>query len=117
MLCGLSAGSLCWFANAITGFHGAPDRVRGLGLLPHSNACTSTTRPAAKPSPATSRTACAGGYGAEDGAALHFVGRDLSRVVTSREGARAFRVQRRRGAVVERELEAEFLGARFSVAA
>ena len=37
VLCGLSAGSLCWFAEAVTAFHGAPTRVEGLGLLPHSN--------------------------------------------------------------------------------
>ena len=34
VLCGLSAGSLCWFAEAVSGFHGAPQRVEGLGLLP-----------------------------------------------------------------------------------
>ena len=34
ILCGLSAGSLCWFAEAVTGFHGAPKRLRGIGLLP-----------------------------------------------------------------------------------
>ena len=37
VLCGLSAGSLCWFAEAVTGFHGEPARVEGLGLLPFSN--------------------------------------------------------------------------------
>ena len=37
VLCGLSAGSLCWFAEAVTGFHGAPRRVEGIGLLPFSN--------------------------------------------------------------------------------
>ena len=29
ILCGLSAGSLCWFAEAVTGFHGAPQRLDG----------------------------------------------------------------------------------------
>ena len=37
ILCGLSAGSLCWFTEAVTGFHGEPQRVEGLGLLPFSN--------------------------------------------------------------------------------
>jgi peptidase E len=37
VLCGLSAGSLCWFEDAVTAFHGAPRAVRGLGLLPWSN--------------------------------------------------------------------------------
>ena len=37
VLCGLSAGSLCWFAESVSGFHGKPQRVDGLGLLPWSN--------------------------------------------------------------------------------
>ena len=37
VLCGVSAGSLCWFAEGITGFHGAPERFAGLGLLGCSN--------------------------------------------------------------------------------
>jgi dipeptidase E len=37
VLCGLSAGSLCWFGEAVTAFHGPPQRVTGLGLLPYSN--------------------------------------------------------------------------------
>ncbi len=31
VLCGPSAGSLCWFAESLSAFHGAPRRVRGLG--------------------------------------------------------------------------------------
>ena len=34
VLCGLSAGSLCWFAEAMTGYHGASRPVQGLGLDP-----------------------------------------------------------------------------------
>jgi len=37
VLCGLSAGSLCWFAEAVTAFHGSASRIDGLGLLPYSN--------------------------------------------------------------------------------
>src|SRR5215211_8238193 len=37
VLCGLSAGSLCWFAEALTGFHGEVKSVEGLGLLPWAN--------------------------------------------------------------------------------
>jgi dipeptidase E len=32
VLAGLSAGSLCWFSEAITAFHGRPQRIEGLGL-------------------------------------------------------------------------------------
>src|ERR1044072_3020352 len=36
VLCGLSAGSLCWVADAGTGFHGPPQRLSGLGPAPVS---------------------------------------------------------------------------------
>ena len=38
ILCGLSAGSLCWFSAAVSGYHDEVNRVEGLGFLPHSNA-------------------------------------------------------------------------------
>ena len=89
VLCGLSAGSLCWFSEAITGFHGTPRRVEGLGLLPYSN-CVHYERDGARRS--AYRRALAegmrGGYAAEDGAALHFRGTELHRVVSSRPSAR-----------------------------
>jgi dipeptidase E len=117
VLCGLSAGSLCWFSEAVTAFHGAPQRVHGIGLLPHSNCVHLNDEQRRAAFAHEIEEGMPAGYGAEDGAALHFVGRDLSRVVTSRSGARAFRVERRRGRVVEKELAGEFLGARVAVAA
>ena len=41
-----------------------------------------------------------GGYAAEDGAALHFVGESLARVVSSRPESRAYRVDAVDGEVV-----------------
>ena len=38
VLCGLSAGSLCWFTEAVSGYHGEVSRVEALGFLPHTNA-------------------------------------------------------------------------------
>ena len=32
ILCGVSAGSLCWFAEGVSAFHGTPQPYRGLGL-------------------------------------------------------------------------------------
>ena len=57
VLCGLSAGSLCWFAEAVTGFHGAPQRVEGLGLLPFSNCVHYEPRLRAAGSPTTTSSA------------------------------------------------------------
>jgi len=110
VLCGLSAGSLCWFSHAVTAFHGAPQRVRGLGLLPHSN-CVHLNDPERREAFAQHvADGMPAGYGAQDGVALHFVGRDLSRVVGSKPDARAFRFSRRRGSVVQKELATEYLG-------
>jgi dipeptidase E len=52
------------------------------------------------------------GYAADDGAALHFEGTELHRVVTSRPHARAYRVEPVGSEVVEAPLETEYLGAR-----
>ena len=46
VLCGPSAGSLCWFDEALSAFHGAPRGVRGLGLLPYSNCVHYDAEPA-----------------------------------------------------------------------
>jgi len=111
VLCGLSAGSLCWFAEAVSGFHGAPRRVAGLGLLPHSN-CVHYA-PGSAHCLAYRELLRAGmraGYAAGDGAALHFVGEDLSRVVASRPEARGYRLELRGDEVVETSLATAFLG-------
>jgi dipeptidase E len=111
VLCGLSAGSLCWFAEAVTAFHGPPQPVAGLGLLPWSNCVHFGAEPAR----------CAGyrrllaegmrpGYAAEDGAALHFEGERLARVVASRPGARAHRMRWTGQRVSRRPLAARYLG-------
>ena len=113
VLCGPSAGSLCWFAEALTAFHSAPYRVQGLGLLPHSN-CVHYD---AEPQRREEYRHFVGdgmrpGYAADDGAALHFVGKDLARVVSSRPKALAYRVEPIGGEVVETPLDVEYLGAR-----
>jgi dipeptidase E len=109
-LCGLSAGSLCWFSEAITAFHGPPQPVRGLGLLPHSN-CVHYDGEAERGEMYRQMIAdgrMREGYAAEDGTALHFEGRELLRAVSSRAKARAFRVS----ADGEHPLSVQFLGQR-----
>jgi dipeptidase E len=117
VLCGLSAGSLCWFAEAVTGFHGAPRAVEGLGLLPFSN-CVHYEGGPGRGAGAGRRRAYhdfirAGmrpGYAAEDGAALHFVGSELSRVVASRPEARGYRLDAMGERVVEMRIATTYLG-------
>ncbi|TML04531.1 MAG: peptidase E [Actinobacteria bacterium] len=92
VLCGLSAGSLCWFAEAITAFHGPPQVVRGLGILPFSNCVHYDGEPSRREAftAAIAAGELRGGYAVEDGTALHFVGRELAEVVSSRERASAY---------------------------
>ncbi len=111
VLCGLSAGSLCWFAEAVTGFHGTPRAVEGLGLLPFSNCVHygdgSSRRRAYRD---FIRAGMRSGYAAEDGAALHFVGAELSRVVASRPAARGYRLDAVGERVVEMRIATTYLG-------
>jgi dipeptidase E len=111
VLCGLSAGSLCWFAEAVSGFHGAPQRVEGLGLLPFSN-CVHYERGSKRRSAYRDflLEGMRGGYAAEDGAALHFVGAELSRVVASRPEARGYRLDAVGGRMVEMRIATAYLG-------
>jgi peptidase E len=112
ILCGLSAGSLCWFDEAVTGFHGAPRRVEGLGMLPFSNCVHYEPRSERRSTyHDLLRGGMRSGYAAEDGAALHFVGTELSRVVSSRPSARGYRLDATGERVIEMRIATTYLGA------
>jgi peptidase E len=119
VLCGGSAGSLCWFSSGVTAFHGEPRSYEGLGLLPWSNCVHYDAEP--QRDGAYRRLLLDGtvgaGYAAEDGTALHFVGERLARVVASRPRARAYRMRTVGGRVERRTLVADYLGAAPPVAA
>jgi dipeptidase E len=112
VLCGPSAGSLCWFAESLSAFHGAPRRVRGLGLLPYSNCVHYDAEPARRAE--YHRFVGDGmrpGFAAEDGVALHFRRTRLEQVVSSRVDGRAYRVEPDTDGVVETPLATVYLGA------
>jgi peptidase E len=107
VLCGPSAGSLCWFQQALSAFHGSPKVVAGLGLLPYSNCVHYDAEPERRVEyqRAIAHGMC-GGYAADDGVALHFRGRSLHRVVGARHGAGAYHVTLEEGRVQENRLDA-----------
>jgi dipeptidase E len=111
-MCGLSAGSLCWFDGGLSAFHGRPSTVTGMGLLPFSNSVHYDEEPTRRPAfhAAVASGELLPGYAASDGAALHFVGSELARVVASRPKARAYRVEVVNGEIVEIPLPIEMLG-------
>jgi peptidase E len=113
ILCGGSAGALCWFDHALSGFHEGPERqIEGLGMLPWS--CAVHYREERGRREAFLDAVGDGltpGYGAGDSAALHFVGTELAEVVSSRSKATAAFVSRGLdGVVVEQELAVRYLG-------
>jgi peptidase E len=112
ILCGISAGMICWFHNGLTDSFGGLDPLGdGLGFLdgsacPHydgeegrSDAFRKAIKEGMQP-----------GYAADDGAALHFHGAELVEVVTSRKTAAAYRLELVDGEVIETRLEARYLG-------
>jgi peptidase E len=111
ILCGLSAGSLCWFREGVSTFHGPPQRIEGLGLLPWSNTVHYSSELARRQALfGWLREGMAPAYAADDGAALHFVGEELAQVVASRSHARGYRVELRHGHVVTTKLATRYLG-------
>ncbi len=114
LLCGGSAGSLCWFSQAVSGFHeGPPRRLDGLGFLPFSNAVHYNDEPGRRTAFLDAvADGMAPGYGVGDAAALHFVGTELTEVVSSRPGAQArFVSADGHGGATEQELPVRYLGA------
>ena len=112
VLCGMSAGSLCWFEQGLSGFDGQLRNVNGLGLLPWSNVVhydedNGSRRVAYHEA---IRHGMRPGYAAENGAALHFVDQRLDRAVSSRPGARAYGVEMEGGELIETEIAPTYLG-------
>lgn len=95
VLAGLSAGGMCWFADGITCSTGRPAPAPGLGFLPGSLSVHYDGQPERRPVylDAVARGVVPAGYGADDGVGLLFEGTELARVVASRPGARAYRVE------------------------
>jgi dipeptidase E len=112
ILAGLSAGSLCWYSQGVTSFHGEVLRVRGLGLLPWSNCVHYGTDQGRREAyhDLLTRGMCPG-YGVENGAALHFTGSRLTAAISSRPEAQAWCVGDGGDRVIETALPTRYLGA------
>ncbi len=99
ILCGQSAGAMCWFEWGISRSSGQALPVRGLGMVPGSLSVhyhrDPDRRRALREGIALVLPA---GYGADDGAGLLFLDGELAEAVSAREGSGAWRVQSARGA-------------------
>lgn len=109
ILCGGSAGAICWFAGGVTDSFGTKRLAAlndGLGILegslcPHYDA-DSLRAPAYREMLLDDRLPA--GYAADNQVALHFQGRELKTAVASREGSKAYAVSADRGEIVEEVL-------------
>jgi hypothetical protein len=85
--------------------------VEGLGLLPFSNCVHYEPRSERRLAyHEFLREGMAPGYAAEDGAALHFTGTELTRVVASQTAARGYRLDPMGERVVEMRIATAYLG-------
>jgi dipeptidase E len=113
VLCGSSAGSICWFEAGITDSFGLQlaELHDGLGFLPGSNCPHYDSEQRRRP---VYTAAVANGFlpglAAEDAVAFHFVERELAETVSARRNSRGFRVEARDGQAVETPLPVRYLG-------
>jgi peptidase E len=95
LLCGVSAGAMCWFEGGITRSQGPPRPARGLGLLPGSLSVHDDCDPerATAYREAIRTGALAPGYALDDGVGLLFEDGCAPQAVSARPQAGARRVR------------------------
>ncbi|MBD2257232.1 peptidase E [Pseudanabaena sp. FACHB-2040] len=112
ILCGVSAGSLCWFEEGVSDYlPGQLNPLKCLGFIkgshsPHYN------HPQRRPiyHQLIANSLLSNGYAADDGVALHFVNEQIEKVVSSHLEAKAYRVEKCGDSVTETVLTPTYLG-------
>jgi dipeptidase E len=112
VIAGVSAGAMCWFQTGVTDSFGPGLSAlrNGLAFLPGSFCPHYDGEPERRG--AFQRFVAEGlpeGYAVEDGVGLHFVGVNLVNVISSRPPAKAYRVEKSGGKVVERPIPTQVL--------
>ena len=111
VLAGLSAGAMCWFEAGITRSSGPPEALAGLGLLAGSLTVHADGEPERLPAwlAGVRDNELPGGWALDDGVGLLFRGKRMERVVSSRPGGAAQRVDAIAGELVRNRIEPELL--------
>jgi dipeptidase E len=113
VLCGSSAGSICWFEAGITDSFGLQlaELHDGLGFLGGSNCPHYDSE--ARRRPVYTQAVANGflpGLAAEDAVAFHFEDRELVETVSARPNSRGFQVEASNGQAIETPLPVRYLG-------
>jgi peptidase E len=111
VLAGLSAGAMCWFEGGVTMSGGPAEPIAGLAFVHGSLNVHTDGEPRRLPVylEAIRRGVLPGGWALDDGVGLVLAGGRLERVVSSRPGARALRVDCVAGELVREHVEPELL--------
>jgi dipeptidase E len=115
LLCGLSAGSICWFEGGPTdSFQDGKLHpiTNGLGILSGSHCPHYESEELRRPEyqRMIHQELLPPGYAADDGVGLVFEGTALKEAVSSREGAKAWRVEPSPQGVLEIPVQTRYLG-------
>lgn len=112
VLAGISAGSICWFEEGVTDSYGDKlEPLTCLGFLQGSNCPHYDGELDRRPTyqNLVGSKQIQSGIATDDGVALHYIEQELTKIVSSRPTAKAYRVSIENG-LKETELETEFLG-------
>ncbi|HLG61318.1 MAG TPA: peptidase E [Ktedonosporobacter sp.] len=113
VLGGISAGSICWHTGGTTDSFGVELRAvtNGLGFVPYSNGVHYDSEERRRPlfQKLINDGILPEGYATDDGVALHYVDRNLHKVVSDTPGKYAYQVVKTESGVQESRIEAELL--------
>jgi dipeptidase E len=112
LLAGISAGSICWFEEGVTDSYGDNlETIKCLGFLEGSNCPHYDGEADRRPSYHRLLTSnkIKPGIAADDGVAIHYIEKEIYKIVSSRPNAKAYKVYHDKK-VIEMVLETQFLG-------
>ena len=104
VLCGSSAGSICWFEHGLTdSVAGDLTAIAGLGFVGGSNCPHYDGEKERRPfyQRLVGIGTLPAGYACDDGVGLHYIGTELKDIVTSRSSAAAYRIERNGDRAIE----------------
>lgn len=109
ILCGISAGSLCWFASGNTDSFGKMDKINCLNLLPYSNSPHFNSEPARRPNfeNLIKNEDICDGYGVDENVALHFVNEKYYKAIKQKEQGLAYFISLENGIINEKIINPE----------